>query len=54
MNPTVGAIVYAALHQRITCSHCGSLDHHKRVGENRFVCKYCRKEFNLAPSPKHP
>jgi len=45
MNPFISAIIYAALNRRIACSHCGSIDHHKRIGHNRFLCKNCRREF---------
>lgn len=46
MNLFFSAIVYAALHKRITCSHCGSLDHHKRISHDLFLCKNCKKEFS--------
>ena len=45
MNPFFSAIVHATLHKRVTCSHCGSFDHYKRIGHNRFLCTSCRKEF---------
>lgn len=47
MNTFFTAIAYAALHRRITCSHCGSYDHHKHIGRRRFLCTRCRKEFFL-------
>jgi transposase-like protein len=49
MNPFFSAIIYAALHKRITCSHCGSLDHHKSISHDRFLCKNCNKEFLSNP-----
>ncbi|GFO57599.1 hypothetical protein GMSM_46060 [Geomonas sp. Red276] len=50
MNPFFSAIVYAALQQRITCSHCGSYDHHKRTGHRNFRCNSCHREFTFEAS----
>lgn len=49
MNPFFSAIVYAALHRRITCTQCGSLDHHKRISHDLFLCKNCKIEFSRVP-----
>ncbi len=48
MNPFFSAVIYAALHKRIACSHCGSFDHHRRIGPDRFRCNDCRREFMRA------
>ncbi|HJV34466.1 hypothetical protein [Geomonas sp.] len=45
MNPFFSAIIYAATQRRISCSHCGSYDHHRRIGPNCFLCNSCRQEF---------
>lgn len=47
MNPFFSAIIYAALHKRVTCGHCGAFDHHERTGTARYRCKKCGKEFTV-------
>ena len=52
MNPYFQTILYAALRRRVTCSHCGKLDHHKMLAQNQFLCKSCGKEFKYYPGEK--
>jgi ribosomal protein L37AE/L43A len=52
MNPYFQTILYAALRRRVTCSFCGKLDHHKMLGQHRFLCKSCGKEFKHYPGEK--
>ncbi|MCM0080420.1 hypothetical protein L4X63_02345 [Geomonas sp. Red32] len=49
MSQFFSAIVYAALHRRIACNHCGSYDHHKRIDHLHFRCNSCRREFTVTP-----
>jgi ribosomal protein L37AE/L43A len=45
MNPYLGTIIYNLLHRRITCRHCGALDHHRPIGRNIYLCNSCLREF---------